>query len=217
MNSWTLTFVFVVLLAFARAQFMDDCDSTNNAQCAEIFQNGQRSHCCIHFGQPQCYSTQNYTCYDNILCPTGTQACGNACYDPNEYSCSGGALMQGPQQSSPCNAAGNIGGLNCSSPTACCGSGTMEPSCLPLDNSKKCCQWYLASTQCNATQSCCGSLGAGASSYAFCCAASTTCCSHGFGSNTCCNHGAVCCGIQDSISWCCNKGHTCGTQAGQCH
>lgn len=108
-------------------------------------------------------------------------------------------------QSWNCPLVNNIGGINCSSPELCCGAGTINPSCLPECNIEgmHCCRWFLSATQCNRTESCCGSLGPGASSSAFCCPPKTFCCQHSTGVNTCCNMGDTCCGLPGATSWCC--------------
>jgi hypothetical protein len=93
----------------------------------------------------------------------------------------------------------------------CCGWGTMTPKCVPKNSNKQCCQHFLASTTCDGTQTCCGMLGTGASSFAFCCNAGSTCCKSrgtGNGVGTCCPGATTCCQA-GSIGLCCQSDEVC--------
>jgi hypothetical protein len=93
----------------------------------------------------------------------------------------------------------SYGGYNvkqCSAEEDCCGFNTMSPQCVSKTSGDKCCTWFKSATTCNSTQSCCGMLGVGASSYAFCCNEGTERCQArtGYsGTATCCPAGTKCC------------------------
>jgi hypothetical protein len=100
----------------------------------------------------------------------------------------------------------------------CCGQGTMGPKCVPKDTTDQCCTWFLASTTCKESEVCCGGMGPGASSYASCCDAGSTCChtrSPTTGSGTCCAAGTTCCaGV--TMALCCKDGETCNDGSNTC-
>jgi hypothetical protein len=119
-----------------------------------------------------------------------------------------------------CLYAGSGGsGIYCDPATSdCCGYSTMSPSCLEHDSGNKCCVWYAASKQCNSTQSCCGGLGPGASSYASCCNEGTACCTARIGydgSSSCCGADQKCCQAS-SLGYCCATDEECDTAAYTC-
>jgi hypothetical protein len=100
----------------------------------------------------------------------------------------------------------------------CCGYNTMFASCIPNDSGSHCCTHYLAARACNATQTCCGMLGPGASSYAFCCNEGSTCCqarSSYSGSASCCPTGTTCC-AGASMGLCCGADETCDVLGSRC-
>lgn len=78
--------------------------------------------------------------------------------------------------STMCYSINNAYYVVCAENQECCGSGTMNPSCID-PTTTQCCTWYLDSTTCGLDQTCCGAGGPGASSSAMCCGAGTTCCS----------------------------------------
>ena len=111
------------------------------------------------------------------------------------------------------------GGVTCDTATeTCCGYSSMNPQCIPNGSTDKCCPWYLASTTCTATQSCCGGSGPGASSVAFCCDEGSTCCSARSptaGPSSCCPAGSTCC-AGASIGLCCAAGEECVPDSNTC-
>jgi len=122
-------------------------------------------------------------------------------------------------QTANCPGVNNEGGLNCTNPNACCGSGTLSPSCTPADGSTKCCLWYLSATQCAPNDVCGGSGGAGASSYAQCGPSGSTFCVTAddiFGQNSFCSADQICCSVPGR-SFCCDAGTTCGNETGVCN
>ncbi|KAI9342095.1 concanavalin A-like lectin/glucanase domain-containing protein [Zopfochytrium polystomum] len=46
-----------------------------------------------------CYNPSQYTCIGTTLCAAGFKLCGTACYDPSLYHCSSGTLLQGAESS----------------------------------------------------------------------------------------------------------------------
>lgn len=102
--------------------------------------------------------------------------------------------------------------IQCRDDLSCCTGegGGMQPQCY--DNStKQCCEWWISSTLCELSQSCCGALGTGASSSAFCCAAGSECCrTQEDGESQCCSKDEICCTGENS--YCCDRdgGSCCG-------
>jgi hypothetical protein len=99
----------------------------------------------------------------------------------------------------------------------CCGAYSMSPRCSKKGEGNQCCGWYLSSTTCNATQSCCGMMGPGASSYAFCCNGASTCCNsmYSTGTATCCPAGTTCCKAS-SVGICCAADEVCEPNMNSC-
>jgi len=118
-----------------------------------------------------------------------------------------------------CPAYGGSQGPHCFTQyETCCGQGSMSPKCMSKSNGDHCCGWFLSSTTCNSTQGCCGMLGPGASSYAFCCAPQTTCCTArvGYdGVSVCCPTGTTCC-QGASIGVCCAADEVCNSNGNTC-
>lgn len=88
-----------------------------------------------------------------------------------------------------CPSAGSGGTLVCTGGSRCCGEDSMFPSCIAPNSGKKCCTHFMAATQCDAADACCGSLGPGASSSASCCKAPTGFCCGGYNTNS---YGSCC-------------------------
>jgi hypothetical protein len=130
---------------------------------------------------------------------------------------SGAARAQGEQPN--CLYKASSSGIYCDPATSdCCGYSTMFPSCMAKDSGNKCCVWYSAATQCNSTQSCCGGLGPGASSYASCCNEGTACCTARIGydgSSSCCRGDQKCCQAS-TFGYCCEADEECDTDAYTC-
>jgi hypothetical protein len=118
-----------------------------------------------------------------------------------------------------CPAYGGSQGPHCFTQyETCCGQGSMSPKCMSNSNGDHCCGWYLSSTTCNSTQSCCGMLGPGASSYAFCCGPETTCCTARIGydgTSSCCPAGTTCCQAA-SVGICCAADEVCNPNGNSC-
>jgi len=180
---------------------------------------------------PTCYDPLDYVCTSNgvggyALCGSGEQACGAACFPPQNYHCSNGQLMQGQQSESTaaptsapttaapannCPGAANTAGINCAADSTCCGAGTITPTCINnTDTDVSCCVYFLSSTQCPAGSVCGGSLGPGASSDAQCGPAGSTFCDAGFNNNAFCTADEVCC-TSTGNAFCCPTGSACGT------
>jgi len=190
---------------------------------------------------PTCYDPTGYSCANNgastfRLCGQGLGACGGACYDTSNYFCCNGQIAQNGQScsgattaaptSSPTTAAptnapsttpcyGDDTVIQCAAGTVCCGNGTIFPSCMTDDGSKKCCVWYLGATQCNASDVCGGEEGPGASSAALCGPPDSVFCNQGLGINKFCTADQVCCGTTE-MAWCCPHGDSCGTYESPC-
>jgi len=182
--------------------------SGQSSACDALNCSSEGLSCCdSNYTGVDCYNPSEYTCAGGILCPSGLQPCGGACYNPANYYCLNGNLYAGPSYS--CAGYGGSSVAYCANSSYCCGAGGIYPQCLKTGN--KCCTHYsLAATQCTFAEVCCGAQGPGASAYAFCCNAGTTCCNpSGTGGGTCCNAGATCCGGYNP--WCCAAGTTCGT------
>jgi hypothetical protein len=100
----------------------------------------------------------------------------------------------------------------------CCGYNTISPQCLEKSSGDKCCTWFLGAISCEASEVCCGGLGPGASSSAYCCDAGSTCChtrSPTTGAGACCPSGTTCCaGV--SVAVCCQGGQTCDATSNSC-
>jgi hypothetical protein len=115
----------------------------------------------------------------------------------------------------------SYGGYNvkqCSAEEDCCGYNTMSPQCVSKTSGDKCCTWFKSATTCNSTQSCCGMMGPGASSYAFCCNEGTECCQArtGYsGTATCCPTGTKCCSAA-SVGLCCAMDEECDVNGNRC-
>jgi hypothetical protein len=68
-----------------------------------------------------CFNPKTHTCFGSLLCPINFQICRNqneyACYNPSQYDCQNGMLLQRPQ---------NIicGGKTCTGNQLCCGNKT---------------------------------------------------------------------------------------------
>jgi len=57
------------------------------------------SSCCATPSGSQCYDSTKYSCTaddmgNSFLCPSGLNACGGSCYNPSQYRCEGGQLVQ---------------------------------------------------------------------------------------------------------------------------
>jgi len=170
-----------------------------------------------------CYDYHTYLCCDNTLYNINDTTA--PCYPGQPSTIINAEPTTTPTTQAPtssptsappannCPGAAGTAGVNCSEGTTCCGYGTMTPSCLPADGSKKCCTWYLSSTQCDPDAVCGGSLGPGASSYAQCGAPGSSFCNKGFGSNSfCADETYNCCGYQSAYSFCCPQ--NCGCNNG---
>jgi hypothetical protein len=100
----------------------------------------------------------------------------------------------------------------------CCGEGTMSPKCLAKNTTDQCCKWFLSSKTCEKSQVCCGGMGPGTTSYAFCCDAGSTCCNtrgRTTGMGVCCPSGTTCCG-GIVVAVCCNKAAVCDLENQAC-
>jgi hypothetical protein len=100
----------------------------------------------------------------------------------------------------------------------CCGDYTMDAQCVSALGPQQCCRWYDDVAICNATQTCCGGGGPGASSYAFCCGEGASCCTaqQGLdGESTCCAADTTCC-EGESLGLCCQAGEVCDAANDQC-
>lgn len=203
-------------------------------QCGSRTCGGDNACCSDARLGPTCYDPLDNVCTSNgasgyTLCGEGEQACGSVCFQPQNYFCCSGQLMQkgqtctsattaaptsAPKTPAPannCPGAANQAGINCPAGTTCCGAGTITPSCINnTDTSVECCVYFLSSTQCPAGSVCGGSLGAGASSDAQCGPAGSTFCNAGFNENAFCTAGEVCC-TGTGNAFCCPAGNTCGT------
>jgi hypothetical protein len=125
---------------------------------------------------------------------------------------------EAPPSGGQCVSAGGYFSVECDGTEDCCGAGTMRPHCVSQSNGDKCCRHYLDSTTCTSTQSCCGSSGPGASSYASCCDAGTECCQARIsydGSSTCCPAGTKCCSAS-TIGLCCAMNEECDPDFNRC-
>jgi hypothetical protein len=109
--------------------------------------------------------------------------------------------------------------VNCNEATeTCCGAHTRTPSCVAKTSDKKCCTWHESATTCAALQSCCGQLGTGATSVAFCCDEFTSCCTARVatnGSSACCNPGTKCC-QGPNLGFCCPLDQECDLEFSRC-
>jgi hypothetical protein len=116
-----------------------------------------------------------------------------------------------------CLAYGSSSGATCTANEDCCGAGTIYPQCIPKNSGKHCCVHFKGAATCEASQTCCGQYGPGASSYAFCCNAGSTCC-HASSSTqgaTCCPTGTTCCAAA-SIGVCCAADEVCQPNMNSC-
>lgn len=118
-----------------------------------------------------------------------------------------------------CRGAANSPGVHCFTQFEdCCGAGTMFPQCITKGSGEQCCTWYLAAAQCNSTQSCCGMMGPGASSYAYCCNEGSSCCTARIGydgTSSCCPAGTTCC-QGGSVGLCCASDEVCEPDNNRC-
>ena len=76
----------------------------------------------------------------------------------------------------------------------CCGMYSMAAQCINVTE-QHCCRWWESAIACAFDEDCCGMGGTGASSYAYCCKAGSTCCaSSEDGMSNCCLPNQICCG-----------------------
>jgi len=230
----TLFITSVLLFAAARGDL----------QCGNNICGGDNACCDDARMGPTCYDPLDNGCVSNglgtlTLCGEAEQACGPVCFEPQNYFCCNGNLMQNgqscagspttarptsaaPTTASPtssqttaapqnnCPGAADTPGVNCPAGSTCCGYGTMTPSCINnTDTSVKCCVYYLSSTQCPADATCGGILGPGASSDALCGPAGSTFCDAGFNYNAFCSGDQECC-TNGGTGLCCPAGSACG-------
>ncbi len=134
-------------------------------------------------------------------------------------SCTKGATASPPATTGApnCFSANNAFGIYCTAEEDCCGYGTMSPKCVAKNSGNQCCVHYKSATVCNATQSCCGMYGVGASSYAFCCNEGSSCCQASSSTQgaTCCPSGTTCCRAS-SIGVCCAADEVCNPNMNSC-
>jgi hypothetical protein len=145
---------------------------------------------------------------------------------PNQFefttaNCQAAPATAAPPTTTPaapnCMSALNAFGVTCTANEDCCGAGTMTPQCIAKGSGKQCCRHFLSATACNASQTCCGMLGVGASSFAFCCNAGSTCCQaqSGHDVSTCCPTGTTCC-QGSTVGLCCAADEVCQANMNSC-
>jgi len=217
------------------------CNSTQS--CCGMQGPGASSYAfCCNEGSTCCTAQVGYDGW-STCCPEGSTCCqgssiglccaaGDVCNPsmnrcdkpapPTSTTTTTAAPTAAPMTAAPpvsnCPSWGSTNGPTCTADQDCCGYGTMSPQCVDKDAGKQCCQWFKAATTCNSTQSCCGMMGPGASSYAFCCNEGSSCCqaqSATSGTSSCCPAGTTCC-AGSGIGLCCGADEVCNASMNRC-
>jgi hypothetical protein len=143
---------------------------------------------------------------------------------PNQFEFTTANCQPTPTTAAPstpaapnCMSVQNVFGVTCTADEDCCGFGTMTPQCIAQGSGMHCCTHFLSATACSASQTCCGMLGVGASSFAFCCNAGSTCCQAQLVAQgaTCCPTGTTCC-RGSTVGLCCAADEVCQANMNSC-